>query len=72
VAGGNRSPFTIGAHTDIYSQYDESANMTWTNFNYQARRKALSDFIDYALSKPEVRLVTYRQLISWLRKPTPL
>jgi hypothetical protein len=62
----------VGAHTDIYSQFDASANTTWTNFNYQARRKALLDFIDYALTKPEVRLVTYRQLIAWLRKPTPL
>ncbi|HXU81059.1 MAG TPA: polysaccharide deacetylase family protein [Polyangia bacterium] len=69
---GNRSPFAVGAHTDIYSQFDASANTTWTNFNYQARRKALLDFIDYALTKPEVRLVTYRQLIAWLRKPTPL
>src|SRR5439155_8404951 len=66
---GNRSPFTIGVHTDIYSQFDDSANTTWTNFPYQARRKALSDFIDYALSKPEVRLVSFRQLIGWLRKP---
>jgi peptidoglycan/xylan/chitin deacetylase (PgdA/CDA1 family) len=69
---GNRSPFAVGAHTDIYSQFDASANTTWTNFNYQARRKALQDFIDYALTKPEVRFVTFRQLIAWLRKPTPL
>jgi len=70
--GGNRSPFAIGAHTDNYSQWNESANTTWTTFNYQQRRKALSDFIDYAQSKPEVRLVTFRQLIAWLRHPTPL
>ena len=50
----------------------ESANTTWNKFDYQARRKALADFIDYALTKPEVRLVTYRQLIAWLRQPKPL
>jgi peptidoglycan/xylan/chitin deacetylase (PgdA/CDA1 family) len=69
---GNRSPFSLGGHTDIYSQFDDSANTSWPRFNYQARRKALLDFIDYALSKPEVRFVTFRQLIAWMRKPTPL
>ena len=69
---GNRSPFAIGAHTDVYSQFNDSANMTWSNFDYQARRKALADFIDYALSKPQVRFVTYRQLIEWMRQPKPL
>ncbi len=69
---GNRSPLSVGAHSDIYSQYDESANTTWTTFNYQQRRKALLDFIDYASTKPEVRFVTFRQLIAWLRHPTAL
>jgi peptidoglycan/xylan/chitin deacetylase (PgdA/CDA1 family) len=69
---GNRSPFAIGLHTDIYSQFNQSANTTWTKFDYLARRQALSDFIDYALSKPEVRLVTYRQMIHWMRHPTAL
>jgi peptidoglycan/xylan/chitin deacetylase (PgdA/CDA1 family) len=69
---GNRSPLSIGAHSDIYSQWDQSANSAWTTFNYQQRRKALLDFIDYAQTKPEVRLVTFRQLIAWLRHPTPL
>jgi peptidoglycan/xylan/chitin deacetylase (PgdA/CDA1 family) len=69
---GNRSPFAIGVHTDIYAQFNEAANTTWTMFNYQARRKALSDFIDYALAKPEVRLITYRQMIDWMRHPTSL
>jgi peptidoglycan/xylan/chitin deacetylase (PgdA/CDA1 family) len=69
---GNRSPFAVGLHTDVYSQFNESANTTWNKFDYQARRKALSDFIDYALTKPDVRLVTYRQLIEWMRAPKPL
>ena len=69
---GNRSPFAVGLHTDVYSQFNESANTTWNKFDYMARRKALSDFIDYALTRPEVRLVTYRQLIEWMRQPKPL
>jgi peptidoglycan/xylan/chitin deacetylase (PgdA/CDA1 family) len=69
---GNRSPFAVGLHTDVYSQFNESANTTWNKFDYMARRKALFDFIEYALTRPEVRLVTYRQLIEWLRQPKPL
>ena len=69
---GNRSPFAIGAHTDNYSQFNVPANSAWTVFNYQVRRKALSDFIDYALSKPEVRIVTFSQLIAWMRHPIAL
>jgi hypothetical protein len=69
---GNRSPFAVGLHTDIYSQFNASADGTWTNFDFQARRKALADFLDYALSKPQVRAVTYRQLIAWMRHPTSL
>lgn len=69
---GNRSPLSVGAHSDIYSQFDASANTTWTTFNYQQRRQALLDFINYASTKPEVRFVTFRQLIAWLRHPTPL
>ena len=69
---GNRSPFAVGLHTDVYSEFNEDANTTWSNFSFEARRQALADFIDYALSKPEVRLVTYRQLIGWMRNPSPL
>ena len=69
---GNRSPFAIGAHSDVYAQFNESANTTWNKFDYQVRRKALADFIDYALTKPEVRFVTYRQLIAWMRSPRAL
>jgi Polysaccharide deacetylase len=70
--GGNRSPFSVGLHSDIYSQFNRSADNAWTNFSPQVRRKGLADFIDYALSKPEVRFVTFRQLITWMRQPTPL
>jgi len=69
---GNRSPFAVGLHTDVYSQHNQDANATWSNFSFEARRQALGDFIEYALTKPEVRLVTYRQLIGWMRRPTAL
>lgn len=57
---GNRAPFMVGAHTALYPA------------NKPDRRKAMEDFIAYALSKPEVRFVTGKQLIEWLRAPQGL
>ncbi len=69
---GNRSPLNLGLHSDIYSQWDEDSNKAFSKFSYQQRRDALKTFLDYAQSKPEVRIVTYRQLIAWMRDPKPL
>jgi hypothetical protein len=52
---GNRAPFMVGGHTALYPAIDPG------------RRRAIEEFIDYALSKPEVRFVTPLQLIGWMR-----
>lgn len=57
---GNRAPLVFGGHTALYPA------------DKPDRRKALEDFIDYALTKPEVRFVTGVQLLEWLRQPQPL
>jgi len=57
---GNRAPFMVGGHTALYPQAKPE------------RRKALEEFIAYALSKPEVRFVKGPQLIEWLRAPVAL
>jgi peptidoglycan/xylan/chitin deacetylase (PgdA/CDA1 family) len=57
---GNRAPFMVGGHTELYP------------VNKPERRKAIEDFIAYALAKPDVRFVTGPQLISWLRAPVAL
>jgi peptidoglycan/xylan/chitin deacetylase (PgdA/CDA1 family) len=57
---GNRAPFMVGGHTDLYPA------------SKPERRKALEEFVAYALTKPEVRFVTGPQLIEWLRAPVPL
>jgi hypothetical protein len=36
------------------------------------RRAALETFFAYALEDPEVRLVSTRELLSWIREPVPL
>jgi hypothetical protein len=69
---GNHSPLNVGLHSDIYAQWDQDSNMAFSHFTYDQRRAALKEFIDYAQSKPEVRIVTYRQMITWMRDPKPL
>ncbi len=57
---GNRAPLMVGGHTQLYP------------VSKPDRREAMEAFIDYALSKTEVRLVTPRQVLEWLRKPVAL
>jgi hypothetical protein len=67
-AGDSRAPMTLGVHTDTYSEEQTAYPQT----TLQARRKALTDFIDYALSKPDVRFVSAKQLLQWMSDPKPL
>ncbi|KAL4424966.1 hypothetical protein ABPG77_002851 [Micractinium sp. CCAP 211/92] len=54
---GNRAPFPLYVHPFFLREGD---NM-----------KQLQKFADYALSKPDVYFVTMRQLIAWIKNPTP-
>lgn len=67
----NRSPFFIGTHTDYYAKnnayFDGQAKASYTE-----RRKAIADFIQYALSKPDVRIVRLVDVIHWMRNPVAL
>jgi hypothetical protein len=65
---GNRAPFMFGMHTDIYSsKYTAAPNAT-----PEQRQQAVEEFIDYALSKPQVRFVSNKQILDWVRNPVPL
>jgi hypothetical protein len=65
---GNRAPFMFGAHTDYYStKYTAPPNATVAE-----RQAALEEFVDYALSKPEVRFASLKQILDWVRNPTTL
>lgn len=60
---GNRAPFMLGAHTDYYSsKYTAPENATT-----QERQEAIEEFLDYALSKPEVRVVAVKDILTWVR-----
>jgi hypothetical protein len=65
---GNRAPFLFGAHTDYYSsKYTAPPNATVAE-----RQAAIEEFIDYAISKPEVRVTSAKQVLDWIRNPEPL
>jgi peptidoglycan/xylan/chitin deacetylase (PgdA/CDA1 family) len=63
----NRAPMFIGAHTNIYTDA-----VTDTGTTPQERREVIQEFVNYALSKPQVRFVTGKALIPWLRNPVAL
>jgi hypothetical protein len=65
---GNRAPMTIGAHTDIYSSKYTAAQGSTA----EERQQAVAEFIDYALSKSAVRVVSNKQILDWVRNPVPL
>ena len=67
--GDSRAPMTLGVHTDTYSPAQDQA---YPQASLEERRAALTDFIDYALSKPEVRFVSAKQLLQWMSDPKPL
>ncbi len=71
--GGNRAPYTIGVHTDTYSPSNADAAAAYDHvLTCNERQKSIEDFIDYALTKPDVRFVTAQQLIQWMNKPVAL
>lgn len=55
---GNRCPMTVGSHSKYYSEN------TWAT--------VLENFIDYALTKSDVRIITTINLVQWMRNPTGL
>jgi peptidoglycan/xylan/chitin deacetylase (PgdA/CDA1 family) len=67
---GNHAPLMFGAHTQYYTQAWADAHSP--NANYLEMRAAISEFIDYALSKPEVRIVPAKDIINWCTNPVPL
>ena len=65
---GNRAPLTFGTHSDIYSEQYQTLPASTA----EERRQALAAILEHALGRPEVRVVTARQLLDWLRAPAAL
>jgi hypothetical protein len=65
---GNRAPFLFGTHSDYYSD-KYTAPMASTAAE---RREAMEEFLDYALTKPEVRVKSAAEVLDWIQSPAPL
>jgi hypothetical protein len=65
---GNRAPFLLVAHADLYSDQDNDS----PHASLADRQAALVEVVDYALGKPEVRVVSLREVLDWVRNPVAL
>ena len=64
---GNRAPLMVGAHSDLYSEREDAPHSTGTQ-----RQVALRAFLEYAFSRPEVRVVSAKELLTWLTRPVAM
>ena len=76
LAGGNspanRAPLLIGAHTDLYSEKNTTAN-TQAAASVADRRAAIEEFLTWALTyHPAVRVVPYAEVLHWMQAPVGL
>ena len=63
----NRAPLFVGGHTAIYT-----SDVSLPNTTPQQRREVIEEFVNYALGKSQVRIVTARNIITWMRNPVAL
>jgi hypothetical protein len=75
---GNRAPFCFGMHSNIFYDnngfIDESAQQYGSmssppRATVKKMRNAINAFIDYALGKKAVRLISQSKLIAWCTNP---
>lgn len=66
---GNRCPLTVGLHSELYSDKQDTKGLNATTAE---RRAALQEFFAYILRLPQVRLVDHKELLNWLQRPEPL
>ncbi len=66
---GNRSPLHLCLHGDAWGKKSWEAERSAGTL---ARQAALQEFIEYALAKPQVRIVRQIDVINWMRNPVPL
>ncbi|MBA2479035.1 MAG: polysaccharide deacetylase family protein [Planctomycetes bacterium] len=66
---GNRAPLVFVAHSHLYAFTSARENPDTPSLAIRDERwRALSGFIEYALSKPEVRVVAAEDVVDWARK----
>jgi hypothetical protein len=65
---GNRAPFLFGMHSAIYTDQTPAGPIA----SLSERQQAIDEFLRYALTFPEVRVVTTKAALDWIRNPVPL
>jgi hypothetical protein len=66
---GNRAPMLLGMHSAIYAKADAEPLQ---QASVADRRAAVVEFLNYALKYPDVRVVTTKAVLDWIRNPVPL
>jgi len=66
---GNRCPLTVGLHSELYSDRQLAGEC---RTSVPERRAALAQLVDSMLRRDELRVVSSRELLDWLRRPTAL
>jgi peptidoglycan/xylan/chitin deacetylase (PgdA/CDA1 family) len=66
---GNRCPLTLGIHSELYSDRQEDAECPTP---VAQRRAALAALIDDLFRNDVIRVVSARELVTWLEHPAPL
>jgi len=66
---GNRCPLTVGLHSELYSDKQDTKGL---NATAPERRAALREFFVYIMRLHQVRLVNHKELLNWLQHPEPL
>lgn len=73
---GNRAPLVFVGHTDIYSElYDrhlDAATLSRSKASPHERFEAWRIFVDYAITKPQVRIAPLADILAWTKNPQAL
>ncbi|MEZ5536155.1 MAG: polysaccharide deacetylase family protein [Thiolinea sp.] len=67
---GNRAPFMLGIHSQYY--VDKAWAKQHTDTTISEMQATIEAFIDYALSRPEVRIRPANDVLDWLENPVAL
>ncbi len=69
---GNRAPMLFGAHTAFYTAKAMGVDISPPNISSQEMREVIQEFINYALTKPDVRIVPFCKILEWCKNPAAL
>lgn len=69
---GNRAPMTPCFHSNRYSSFEDTDSDSAPNATSEEMKQMVEEFLDYASSKPEVKIVNIKQILDWVKNPVAL